>query len=328
MKTNTFSRLGQFAAPLSIAATMVLGFSTQAHAISLGAASDYNVFTLGDMTQWNTDAEGKVAVGGNATLTNFYAGMGLPNSGNNGDVLIVSQDLLFTGGSVQGNAVYGGNATVSNVNFNNNGILRNDNPLDFAQVGKELQDLSKYLGGLTANGNKTIAYGGISLTGLDSSLNIFNVAASDLNGANSFKINTPTDSTVVVNISGPSAVLQNFGFEINGSPNNPQRQKVIYNFYEATNLTAQGIGIQGSVLAPFANFQFNNGQVNGNVIVGSLTGSGQSNLHLFNGNLPELRLVPPTVKVSQAVPEPATLAGLGLVAAAGIVSRAKNKKKG
>lgn len=327
MKTNTLSRFGQFTAPLSIAATMVLGLSTQAHAISLKAASNYNVFTLGNMTQWNTDAEGKVAVGGTAKLSNFYAGMALPNPGNNGDVLIVNQDLLFTGGSVQGNAVYGENVNISKANFNNNGIVRKDNPVDFTQAGKELQDLSKYLGGLTANGNKAIAYGGISLTGSDSSLNIFNLAASDLNGANNFKINTPTGSTVVVNISGASAVLKNFGFEINGSANNPQRQKVIYNFYEATNLTAQSIGIQGSILAPTADFQFNNGQINGNVIVGSLTGNGQSNLYLFNGNLPELPQVPPAQRVSQSVPEPTTIAGLGLVAVAGIVSRAKSKKK-
>ncbi|MBD0363221.1 MAG: PEP-CTERM sorting domain-containing protein, partial [Coleofasciculus sp. C3-bin4] len=49
-------------------------------------------------------------------------------------------------------------------------------------------------------------------------------------------------------------------------------------------------------------------------------GGGQSNNFLFKGNLPDPT---PTSKV----PEPATLAGLGLVAAAGVVSRRKGKQK-
>ena len=317
MNNQTFSRVRQLVAPLSIAATMVLGISAQANAIDLGIASDYNIFVLGDVNQSNTDSEGKVAIGGNVRLSDFYAGMNLPQDGNNGDVLIVGKNLVFKDGQVGGNAVYGETAELTNATLEHGGTLRQDNPIDFAAASQELQALSQFLGGLEATGTTEIAHGGITLTGSDEDENIFHLNASDLSTANNFKIDVTPGSTVIVNVSGDEASLQNFGFNFNGGID--QRQNFIYNFYEARELSASGIGIQGSILAPFAAFEFNNAQINGNLITASLTGGGQSNNYLFNSDLPD--------PISETVPEPATLAGLGLVAALGVASRRKGKQK-
>jgi len=317
MNTQTFSRIRQLVAPLSIAATMVLGISAQANAIDLGIASDYNIFVLGDVNQSNTDSEGKVAIGGNVKLSDFYAGMELPTDGNNGDVLIVGKNLVFQNGQVRGNAVYGETGELTNVTLEHGGTLRQDNPIDFAAASQELQALSQFLGGLEATGQTEIAYGGITLTGSNEQQNVFHLNASDLSNASSFNFNVDSGSTTIVNISGDAASLQNFGFNFNGGID--QRQNVIYNFYEARDLSASGIGIEGSILAPFAAFNFDNGQINGNLITASLTGGGQSNNYLFNGDLPD--------PISETVPEPATLAGLGLVAALGVASRRKGKQK-
>ena len=46
-------------------------------AVNLGLANDYNVFVFGNMSMSNTDAEGRVAVGGNATLSNYGVGAGI-----------------------------------------------------------------------------------------------------------------------------------------------------------------------------------------------------------------------------------------------------------
>jgi len=316
MNTQTFSRIRQLVAPLSIAATMVLGLSTQANAINLGIASDYNIFVLGDVNQSNTDSEGKVAIGGNVKFSNFYAGMELPTDGNNGDVLIVGKNLAFQNGQVRGNAVYGETGELTNVTLEDGGTLRQDNPIDFAAASQELQALSQFLGGLEATGQTEIAYGGITLTGSDEDQNVFHLNASDLSNASSFNFNVDSGSTTIVNISGDAASLQNFGFNFNGGID--QRQNVIYNFHEARDLSASSIGIQGSILAPFAAFDFNKGVINGNLITASLTGGGQSNNYLFNGDLPD--------PISETVPEPATLAGLGLVAALGVASRRKGKQ--
>jgi choice-of-anchor A domain-containing protein len=322
MNTKTFSRLSKLVAPLSMAATMVLALSTQASAISLANIFEYNLFVLGDVNQSNTDSEGKVAIAGNATFTNFYAGMELPKEGNNGDVLIVGDNLIFSNGQVRGNTVYGETAELTNVTLQNGGTLRQDNPIDFAAASQELRGLSQFWAGLEATGTTDIADRGITLNGSNENQNIFHLSASDLREASSFNLNVASGSTAIVNISGLEASLQNFRFNINGGID--QRQKVIYNFYEATNLSASGIGIEGSILAPTATFNFNNAQINGNLIAASLTGGGQSNNYLFNGNLPELIRAP---QASEAVPEPATLAGLGLVAAVGIASRRKDKHK-
>lgn len=46
-------------------------------AINFGPANGYNVFVFGNMNLSNTDAEGRVAVGGTATLSNYGIGAGI-----------------------------------------------------------------------------------------------------------------------------------------------------------------------------------------------------------------------------------------------------------
>lgn len=44
--------------------------------MNFGVANSYNVFLFGDISLSNTDAEGRVAVGGNALLSNYGVGAG------------------------------------------------------------------------------------------------------------------------------------------------------------------------------------------------------------------------------------------------------------
>ncbi|QMS90157.1 choice-of-anchor A family protein [Nostoc edaphicum CCNP1411] len=314
MTSKTYYVWGLVAAPIVV--TLALGFSARANAVELGAASDYNVFVLGDISQQYTDIEGKLAAGGNV---NFVGGLGSRLSGNSGNVVVAGQNLSLSNGQVyHGNAVYGGSANVSgNVGFPQ-GTLSQGNPIDFDAAGEELRSLSEYLATLTPTGNTTVQpWGAINLSGSGTAFNVFNLAGSDVSKTNYFEIKGDANSTIVVNISGKDVSLQNFGFNIIGT----NKQKVIYNFYEATNLTASGIGIEGSILAPLANFNFNNGQVNGNVVVASLTGNGESHNYLFNGDLPDVPTKyytqPPTpAPTPTQVPEPANLPGLGLIGVA------------
>ncbi|WP_375498624.1 choice-of-anchor A family protein [uncultured Nostoc sp.] len=308
MKLKTYYIWGVVAAPILV--TLALGFSAKANAVELGAASDYNVFVLGDISQKYTDIEGKLAAGGNV---NFVGGLGSKLSGNSGNVVVAGQNLTLSSSQVyHGNAVYGGTANVSsNVGFPQ-GTLSKGKPIDFNEAGKQLRGLSQYLATLTPTGKTTVqSWGAINLSGSGTAFNVFNLAGSSVSKANSFGISADANSTVVVNISGKDVSLQNFGFNIAGT----DKQKVIYNFYEATNITASGISILGSILAPLANFNFNNGQVNGNVVVASLTGNGESHNYLFNGDLPDVPTkyyTPPAIRTQ--VPEPANLLGLGLIA--------------
>ncbi|QKQ74530.1 choice-of-anchor A family protein [Nostoc sp. TCL240-02] len=312
MKSKIYYVWGLVAAPIVV--TLALSFSARANAVELGAASDYNVFVLGDITQKYTDIEGKLAAGGNV---NFVGGLGSRLSGNSGNVVVAGQNLTLSNGQVyHGNAVYGGSANVSsNVGFPQ-GTLTKANPIDFNEAGKELRGLSQYLATLTPTGKTTVqSWGAINLSGSGTAFNVFNLAGSDVSKTNYFEIKGDANSTIVVNISGKDVSLQNFAFNILGT----DKQKVIYNFYEATNINASGISILGSILAPLANFNFNNGQVNGNVVVASLTGNGESHNYLFNGDLPDVPTkyyTPPKPPTHTQVPEPANLPGLGLVTVA------------
>lgn len=285
-------------------ATAVLGFSTQVSAatVNLGPATGYNVFALGDV-DLDSDTEGKMAIGGNATLRNYSVGI----NDRGGDALVVGKDLKFTNGTVYGNAVVGGTAELTNVNFQG-GSLKSGNPIDFGKAKQSLLNLStSYLSGSATDAK--FDFGAITLAGTKST-NIFNLAGETLGKATSLSLEG--SGSFIVNVSGSNIDIKNFGFFLKGV----EKQNILFNFFEATNLTASGLGIQGSFLAPKANVTFDNGQMNGTLVAASVSGNGQFN-HVGR---------PPVEQPPESVPEPATLAGLGFAAAALAASRRKTKQ--
>jgi choice-of-anchor A domain-containing protein len=360
--SHSLVRFGQLAATLPVVAFSV-GYATQAGAVSLGPAAEYNVFVLGDYNQTGPDTEGKLAVGGDASFTDGFAvGMLLRGEGN-GEVMVVGGDTTLSNGKVYGDATFGGNqAIASNVGFEildtNNQVIRQGNitqgkPIDFAAAGQHLRTLSASLNAqaqavtttkevreewgnrfttIIGNNTKTLfeQYGTSLLTtmeGSDSKLNIFNISADELANTKYFNILAPEDSTVLINVTGEVVSMSGFGFFFNGEDCNNSNvhmgcrgkaQNVLFNFSEAKSLDLNSISIMGSVLAPNADVKFNNGHINGNLIAGSLSGNGQSNLHLFKGEHPES-----LETETESVPEPGTVAGIILSLAAFGVSRRK-----
>ncbi|MDY7092239.1 MAG: choice-of-anchor A family protein [Acidobacteriota bacterium] len=268
----------------------------------LGTANGFNVFVFGDLDQSNTDVTGRLAVGDDATLMNFGVGLALSNSGGTRDDLVVGDDLTFTNGQVyNGNLVYGDIANLTSVTVLN-GTSRQDSPIDFAAEQSFLEGASAYWAGLTANGTTTVNYWGgptaqIQLDGTDPDLNIFDLSGADLSAANTLNINAPAGSTVLINIDGATNQMQYFGISVNGT----DRGNVLYNFFETTNLTVQGIGIQGSIFAPFAHVDFNNGNIDGTLVAASLSGYGESHHVPFTGCLPPYELPPQPASLGDRV---------------------------
>ena len=87
----------------------------QASYFNLGPAGDFNVFVFGDNNQTSSDAEGRVAVGGNANFGSGYTVAALA-PGNNYN-LIVGGNL-----TTQSNSLNGGLRVVGNVNWVNPSI--------------------------------------------------------------------------------------------------------------------------------------------------------------------------------------------------------------
>lgn len=280
----------------SLIGTFLLGSTLPANAAGLaGPAAGYNVFVFGNMNQ-SSDAEGKVAVGGNATFTNFGIGDRLAQTKGNESYLVVGGDLNYNGGQVfGGNAVVGGNNNSKNGPYFDwcpgagCGLTANSNqlPVDFASANKFYKDFSSELGGLSATGTTNYySWGGINLQGNSSGLNVFNLDGSKFSNTNSFSIKADAKSTVLVNVTG-NVDLKNFGMSLEGGIN---KQNVLFNFVNATSIKSNGISFQGSVLATNADVQFNNGNLEGNIIANSLQGTGEFHNHLFNGDdLPEFK---------------------------------------
>lgn len=243
-------------------------------ATGLGVANDYSAFVLQDMNVFSSDVQGRVAVGGNASLTAYAVGDRLPASNGTRDDLIVGGNLSFTNGQLfAGNAVYAGTGNFGSFGIPN-GTTRQGNALDFNAAGNALRALSDQYAALPANGSVVNQYGTIILTGTQGGQNVFTVPASLLWNANNLIIRAPAGSSVIVNVTGADARMQFMGFNLEGV----HRDNVILNFPQATRVTFQGIGIQANVLAPRATVDFSNGQLNGTLVACNWTGFGQINL--------------------------------------------------
>lgn len=264
----------------------------------LGAATPFNLFVLGDLTQRTTDAEGRVAAGGRASLTDYSVGAAL-GAAEAGDSLVVGGVLEYTRGRVEaGHAVSGDPGPVNNVTFAPGRGYAQGATLDFAAAGADLRARSAQLAALPLNGTTRLEYGGITLSGSDPRLNIFALSAADLGAAHTLTLEIPAGATALVNVRGEGGAVRGLGFALRGV----ERRRLLLHFPEATALRLENVGVEGSVLAPRAAVAFDNGVIHGQLIGASLTGTGQANHVPFGGCLPPSG--PPTPPSAPALRTP------------------------
>lgn len=236
--------------------------------------NDYNLFLLGDYTGGH-DVTGKVAAGGDISMTDFAVGSMLLAT-DTANTLVAGGNLTLSQGGVWGDTFYGGTYSGDGTVTYYRGTLAQGTPIDFAARFTELRGLSAQLASLPVNGTTTReSWGGVMLQGTDPDVNVFQVEASTFNGATLLSINAPAGSLVVVNMTGTSATLTGFGNEFRGGIN---KNGVLYNFVEATQLNVEGYGVWGTVLAPYADVTFNNGSWDGGLYARSLTGNAEGHI--------------------------------------------------
>ncbi len=277
----------------------------------------------GDLTRGYGQQNGNVVAGHNITYTG-PSGTGLSSitAGNN---LTVGG-----GGSMNGSVYYGGTFTNNNgyqfysgsANAISPGSVTVTVPIDFTAQGTLLKTLSSNLDALTTTGTMlftgntaTNTAGQLTLTGTSSTQDIFHITGSMLSLTNQFTITGKAGETIVVNVDGSAASMSNFAFTLNGV----DKQHVLFNFANggsATTLTLNGVGIQGTILAPNSAVNFAGGNIDGTIIANTLQGAGESHEFLFQGNVTF-----PTPTTS--TPEPATVVtgALGAAFAAFAVRR-------
>jgi choice-of-anchor A domain-containing protein len=241
--------------------------------------NDYNLFLTGDYNL-GADVQGKVAAGGDITMNNFSVGWSLPET-DLANTLVAGGNLTLSNGGVFGDAWYGGSLSAdASVVFHRGAGAQQGTPVDFTARGNELRVLSSRLGALAANGTTAVeSWGGILLTGSDPSVNVFTLNASAFTGATWLYIEAPAGSLAVINITGASASFSGFGHTFGGGID---QHGVLFNFVEATSITADGYGFWGTLLAPHADITFNNGSWDGGIYAKSLTGNAEGHINPLN----------------------------------------------
>lgn len=310
-----------FAARQSVIATAVALFSILTLTSTSQAATlaqGYNAFVFGDFITQNSDVEGRLAVGGNMNVSSYSVGDKLTDRG--GNTLVVAGNLTYGHGQVyHGDVVVGGKFQGPGYNLTHGyNVHSNVSPLpvDFAAERQSLTNLSHQLANMTANGSVSKPYSTVQLVGDRSSeFQVFDIDGSLLmsnySGMNLLTSSIDSDATVILNISGTDLRLMNGldGFTA-------IRERVIFNFYEATSIEIGSIAVQGSILAPYATIEHNWGVIWGQVIVENYHSSVQVNHVAFNGKLPPTLIERDVVDHSAPSPEPASVALLALGSAA------------
>jgi choice-of-anchor A domain-containing protein len=284
---------------------------------------DYNLIVTGTLTVNGGEVEGRSIVG--TLQADHAANFAFKNPSNYAGLNGLVVGVAVTGSDHNPNEikVQGGDALLPGnpynvVGISGGGSIRTD-PTSVAaaalilqNAGIEMNAYSNYYAGLTANstvdGPTNGQPGPVFFNAAPNSpdgIAVFHIDASlfSSNTSQSYQLNTAAgDSTYIINVSGTSVNFNkgNFlsGFNLGGKGN----PNVLFNFYEATTITAQQ-NFYGAILAPKATVTSLNTQ-EGSLFVKNLTISAEVHLPQFTGS-------PVTV-----VPEPSSLhlAAFGLPA--------------
>ena len=255
----------------------------------LGVAGNFNFYVLKNLHTYNTDSEGRVAVGESATLTNYGVGSKLTQSNSRYDLIIGGTVNVNGGENHNGNTLIDTNSSITQFNYGHaNQVSGNPFRMDvktfFQQAEAELKSLTAKYKNFTSNGTVTNEYGALKLTGNDPKNNVFTLDAIELQNANGVHINVPDGSTIIINVTGNAVTFPSAQIFYNGQAatiDSDVCRRILWNLPQAQTLTGNGVAIFGSVLAPYADSTLQNGQFNGTLIVKNHTGSFEGHYKLF-----------------------------------------------
>ena len=323
MKLSTASSL------VALLLSQCLCASAQAApASALEALQQFNLIAFGDVNS-TSHVDGRSYIGGNLTGGDFVqhpastpasAYAGLTVRGNASNVTVNGLGAVV-GGKLSGNVINSGAAAVlgnsSNVNFNNAAYVGGSASATNFNGGRisDLANNAALLGQVAAATSTDLK---ATLSGLSDQLSHLSSAGSSVNiNGNRVTFNALADAngTAVFDLTAIDAIIFSLGeFEFNlnnattiifntdettynisanflGGSATLIGQKAIWNFYNATDLTLNS-QFGGVVLATDAALE-NTQNIEGTVVVNSLTQSGEIHQQSFTGDVPEQKLPEP-----------------------------------
>lgn len=308
---------------------------------SAGVLNDFNLIAFGNVTG-TSEVEGRAIVfgdiSGNAKGFSMKPGNSFKSSDSAGGK---SSDGLIVGGQVKGQihvnnggVQIGGDSTrvaINNakyVNYNSKGVQQ-----ILKEAATEVAQTTKYFDSLTANSKADLSDMNtakfISTPGADK-VSVFDVDASlfnrngmmDLvNGLNA-KLD-PAGELFLFRVRGKE-IKAGSAFNVFGNEFGQAafQQRIVWYFPDATKLSL-GNGLGGAVIAPNADISFRS-PLKGTVVGMNIQLNGE--IHMPSLILPQL----PAVAVPPAnadVPEPATIASVGLILCGAIAARYRRRAK-
>jgi len=254
-----------------------------------------NLLVFGDVNLTSSSVQGQLVAAGNAQLTEYSVGAVLPEDKSRCD-LSVGGDLQFNSGSVyQGKICVVGTMSAPDVGTKFPGSGKVD--VDFGALKQEATDLTAALANLPpeqslddkfVNGSRNPA----TLTGQNANANAINSwsLTGDLAGLlTSLTLDLPDGTNAIITIHGTNVAISDFSVTVKGST----VDRVLFVFPEATQLAIQRSNFLGTILAPLAALDFQQGMVTGSVVVASAEGDGRYILKVYGGALPLAPAVSP-----------------------------------
>ncbi|MFJ6348826.1 choice-of-anchor A family protein [Streptomyces sp. NPDC092046] len=287
----------------------------------LGTAGRYAEFVEKDSVR-HSDSEGAVAVGGDATFgdpkrpSGFSIGSRLGSGdlaalpgGHSlvvGGTLYANQVVLDKGTGIAGKVV---DRSTKGSGFGVDGdkVKEGPSPIDFGKEFTSLRTLSAGWAAVEPNGTvgRSTDYQGLMLTGTDAKLNVFAVAAADLQKAGAISLKVPAGSSTLVNVLGGSydmSTAPTYGvylwdeakgalvmddYNAGSDAFKSVRSKLLWNFPQAESVKKNYTSWPGTIFAPNATVEMGGpgvgpGHVNGSVVAEKLLTVPGAETHQMN----------------------------------------------
>lgn len=227
---------------------------------------DLQAYFSEDMYLKNSDIQGNTFVGGNAYLKNFLI---------NG-TLEVNHHLKAQNGTIA-QKVFANSAEVKNIGYRKRVNTEVDLQTKQFYYKDQLFNLSTKLNALESN-TDTVINGGIISINADKDISVVKLRSSDLKKAYELNLSGASDTFLILNIENDTDGVSEFRrmtLNIQGL----KASHIIYNFFDTEYLSLAmvgpkvpeyGTGVQGSIIAPYADIRFYMGVIDGGIYAKSL----------------------------------------------------------
>ncbi len=249
--------------------------------------SDWNLVVRTNLNS-SSEVDGSAIVGGNLSSANNYAVQGVTAPGNVG---------LAVGGTVIGGPISvnnGGNfrfaGTVSaivNTNGGGNAAFDATIPAQVTSIFSQVNTISTYLAGLTANGTLDGAGNMNAAPALISGqrVAVYSITPAQWSSLGQMNLNFGTADSVIINVLTAGNISFVAPPNLLGGFNQANSSRILWNVPNATGITVNNT-FNGALIAPSANLNLIGGAINGTVVVNSMTQDAEVRRSTYTGFVP------------------------------------------